>query len=585
MFLEAIYHSPYSEYCHAINENTIVIRLRTKKSDVKNCIFHYCDRFCKNDPPIVYELDMQVTASDLLFDYFECELTTDLKRIRYYFSLHDESNQLFFCEDTFFSADDFLAMGYGYEFHYLRKEDIADVPAWAKESVIYQIFPLSFASSKNYIVDMDMNKVTRHGRFDTNIQTGTLKGITDSIPYLVDLGINCIYLTPIFTSSSYHKYDTRDYLSIDPCFGDNQSLKELVAACHQNGIRVILDGVLNHCGSDFFAFRDVLEKWEASRYKDWFFIKDFPLQGGHTPNYECFAYISKMPKLNTGNEEVKKYLIDVAIYWIKEANIDGWRLDIADEVDLSFWREFRKAVKSVNPDIFLIAETWHNAHVWLQGDQFDSTMNYLFRKACVEFFAKGIISAEGFAARINYLRMRYKKNMQLAQMNLLDSHDVPRFLSECDGDIRKLKLAALFQMTHIGIPSIYYGCEKGMSGVSSSENRSPMVWKDNEFTCDIFQYYKKLISIRKQYMPLMLGSYITEFIDPDRNLYIYSRQNSSSKLIIAINNNGISQQVDIQVDTYNESVEELLENRFYKVVNSKVTLVLPAFSGTVLLIR
>src|SRR5699024_5658775 len=209
-------------------------------------------------------------------------------------------------------------------------------------------------------------------------------GIIKHLDYLVDLGINGIYFTPIFKAHSNHKYDTIDYMEIDPQFGDKSTFKELVKACHEKGIRIMLDAVFNHSGYYFSQFQDVLEKGENSKYKNWFHIKDFPIQTDPVPNFDSFAFTSHMPKLNTEHPDVKQYLLDVATYWIKEFDIDGWRLDVANEVDHQFWREFRTAVKSVKQDVYILGEIWHDSMPWLQGDQFDAVMNYPFTNSAIE---------------------------------------------------------------------------------------------------------------------------------------------------------------------------------------------------------
>lgn len=581
MLLEAVYHSTDSEYCHAIDENTVILRLRAKKGDIRKCVVCYGDRVYPREPIRVDSLEMHIAASDRLFDYFEVEFYTDLTRLCYYFILFDGNSSVFYYGNDFHDNVDCCRNLY-YQFPYIRKEDIADVPEWAKKAVIYQIFPDSFASSKQEISGKSIEVSVGNGIYSHTRLGGDLRGVIENIPYLEELGINCIYLTPIFTAKSYHKYDTIDYFSVDPCFGDNQTLKELVSKCHASGIRVLLDGVFNHSGSNFFAFRDVMEKGEQSKYKDWFFIKDFPVRFEDNPNYLCFAYTQHMPKLNTGNSEVIEYFKNVGAYWIKEADIDGWRLDVANEVDHEFWREFRKAVRAVKPDAFLLAEIWHDSREWLMGDQFDSSMNYSFMYACNDFFAKRIINIRQFDEKINYLRMRYKKNVQYVQMNLLDSHDVSRFLSQAGEDIRRQKVAALFMMMHIGVPNIYYGDEKGFAGMTDIEYRKPMQWKDTDYSMDVFNYYKKLISIRKEHMDLMLGDYITRDTDIVRNVYAFSREANGKKLIIVINNSEYPVKYEADIGENTDSITELLDGRKYKVKDSRVELELNAISGAVL---
>lgn len=290
--------------------------------------------------------------------------------------------------------------------------------------------------------------------------------MTENVDYLKDLGINCVYINPIFAAGEYHKYDLLDYFHVDPVFGGDEAFREMVDTLHANGIRIIIDGVFNHCGWHFFAFDDVVRNQKASQYRDWFYHLEFPVERPETPeiypSYACFAYERMMPKLDTANPDVRDYFCKVGRYWVEEFGIDGWRLDVASEVDDGFWRAFRRTVKEANPDALLIGEVWESAGHWLQGDMFDSAMNYDFRKHCNLFFAEGAIDAADFSGRVTNMRMRYRVQTVPAQLNLLDSHDVSRFLSLCNGDTTRYKLAILFMMTFVGMPTVFYGDELGI---------------------------------------------------------------------------------------------------------------------------
>ena len=213
-------------------------------------------------------------------------------------------------------------------------------------------------------------------------------GVIDRFGHLVDLGVDVIYFTPIFEAPSNHKYDTVDYYWIDPHFGDEDTVRKLIELAHEHGIKVVFDAVFNHSGYGFFAFQDVLEHGEDSPYAHWFNIDSFPVQT-EPPNYETFAnQIATMPKLMTCHDDVKEYFLEVGRYWVREFGIDGWRLDVANEIDHHFWREFREAVKSENPDALIVGELWHEASEWVRGDQFDSVMNYSFQYACLDFLPR-----------------------------------------------------------------------------------------------------------------------------------------------------------------------------------------------------
>ena len=576
----AVLHKPYSEYCFALATNKLVIRLRAKREDLKSCYLYYGDRMDPHTPIDVTRVQMELAYQDEWFDYFEAEFEINITRVCYYFKLTDQCGETIYYYNQDFHNEVVLNRQLYYNFHYVREEDIPDVPEWAKNAIVYQIYPDSFATGKGFISKVGNRIKNADGSFSESKFGGTLKGITENIDYLVELGINCIYMTPIFKSLSWHKYDSVDYLEIDPCLGTKENLKELVETCHQNGIKVILDGVFNHCSPDFFAFKDVLEKGEQSQYVDWFYIKNFPIVRKPCPNYECFAYVDTMPKLNTGNEEVKKYLLNVATYWIKEFDIDGWRLDVANEVNFDFWREYRKAVRAVKKDVLLIGEIWDDAHAFLQGEQFDSAMNYNLYFACRDFFGEQSITTKQFADRVEYLLTRYKTQIQEVQLNLIDSHDVSRFLSIVNEDDRRLKLGALFLMTHVGIPMIFYGDEKGINGIEEIDYRKPMEWQEKG---ELFDYYQKLIRLRKENMNLMLGKY--RLLEAKGPIYAYCRESNEEKLIVLINNSDQQIQYDVDVKSSMKEIKDYMKDKLYPIQNEKIMVDLNPYDAGVILLK
>lgn len=552
MLKEAVLHIPDSKYAFATDEKTVVLRIRTKKNDVMRCTLFYGDRVSLEEPVPMKKVPMSKIGSDKLFDCYECKLKSDYTRICYYFLLEDEKEKAYYYSDEFHASAICDRTEY-YQFAYIRREDAAHVPSWAASSIIYQIFPDSFATDKRSISCESTEKTDKSGSLCVSRNGGTLYGILKNVDYLASLGINCIYLNPIFTASSYHKYDTIDYFSIDPCFGTEEDLKQLVSSCHENGIKVILDGVFNHCGSEFFAFKDVLKSGKKSKYADWFYHLEFPIRYEFPPNYESFAYVREMPKINTGNPEVADYFCRVGTYWIKKADIDGWRLDVANEINHGFWRQFRNKVKSVKPDAFLIGEIWESSPQWLAGDQFDSTMNYSFSNLCRDFFAKRSLSVEELDQKLNAMVLRYKTPMAYAQMNLLDSHDVPRFLSKCRGDLKKLKLALFFMMTFVGVPSIFYGDEAAIEGVAEREYRKPMLWESRPEQGELFCFIKELILTRKQHKALIFGDFKTVSID-ESGVYAFSRMTNEEKLLIVINNSDTEKTIKIPLSEPIDSV-------------------------------
>ncbi len=523
----AVLHRQMSEYAYGTDENHVTIRIRTGRNDLKRCVLYYGDRACRQTPVIFSEQEMQVEAQTELFDYYETVLENPYKRLCYYFLLDDGNETVLyygerFCEETVDDRSEY------YQLPFNHRADIVKPPEWAKDAVIYNIFPDSFATGRHFIsgraTEKEFQGLQVHGKLG-----GTIRGITENVDYLKELGVNAIYINPIFTAGEYHKYDLIDYFHIDACFGSNEDFRELVETFHANGIRVLIDGVFNHCGWKFFAFEDVVQNGEKSKYKDWFYGLNFPVvrpdDAEAYPNYECFGYERLMPKLNTANPEVADYLCRVGRYWVEEFHTDGWRLDVASEINDSFWRRFYREIKSVNPEAILIGEVWESANHWLDGTIFDSTMNYDFRKHCRRFFGAGTIDAREFDSRITDMRMRYRSQTVLAQLNVLDSHDVSRFFSLCGGDKRRYKLAVLFQMTFAGMPSIFYGDEAGLMGIEEEEYRQPMPWESMETwkEDELFGFFQKAILLRKREKALREGGWRTLFAEENSSLYCYER--------------------------------------------------------------
>ena len=299
----AILHIPMSQYAYGTDEEHVTIRLRTAKDDIKRCRLYFGDRACRLTPVIFTEAEMHVVAGSELFDYYEVKLVRPYKRLCYYFRLESGTEEIYYYGDCF-SAKLVDDRSEYYQLPFNHRADIVRPPEWAKDAVIYNIFPDSFATGKTYI----SGKPTE-AAFEGNVVRGKLggclKGITENVDYLKNLGVNAIYINPIFAAGEYHKYDLLDYFHIDPCFGTNDDFKELVDTFHANGIRVIIDGVFNHCGWHFPAFEDVVQKGEASDKKDWFYGLQFPVirpeDPDEYPNYDCFGYERMMPKLDTEN--------------------------------------------------------------------------------------------------------------------------------------------------------------------------------------------------------------------------------------------------------------------------------------------
>jgi glycosidase len=321
-------------------------------------------------------------------------------------------------------------------------------------------------------------------------------------------------------------------------------------------MRIVFDAVFNHSGDDFFAFEDVVKNGEQSKYKDWFYIKDFPVDKEKV-NYLTFANnIWRMPKLNTENPEVVEYLLKVAEYWIKEVGIDGWRLDVCDEVDHAFWREFRKTVKKANPEALIIGEVMHESSAWLRGDQLDSIMNYPFKHLSIDFFAKRVINAEEFDSGLTDNRVIYMKKINSNMFNLIDSHDTARFLTDAEEKIERLKLAAAFQYTYIGMPYIYYGDEVGMVGGNDPDCRRCMIWEEEKQDRDLFNFYKTLNRIRKENKALVYGDFKTLY--KEDSVLVFKRIFNEEQILVVINNSDEAH--TLMLSSISGSYIDLLEN-------------------------
>ena len=582
MLKEAVFHRPEGPYAHPAGPRALRVRLRAKRGDLSSCHLFHGDRYQGEEEGDILRLEK--AGSDELFDWFEGVIPSATRRLRYVFYLEGKEGGLWYGERGF--AADRREAG-AFQYPYICEGDLFRVPDWARDGIVYQIFPDRFCNGDKENDPEGTEPWSAAARPRPNsFYGGDLRGIIEKLPYLEALGVNVLYLTPIFLSPSNHKYDTADYYRVDPAFGDAKILKELVRRAHRRGIRVLLDAVFNHAGYGFFAFQDVLQRGAASPYADWFFIEDFPVVTTPRPNYETFANgVWTMPKLNTAHPEVRAYLLDVAEYWTREAEIDGWRLDVANEVDHRFWRAFRDRVKGVNPEALIVGEIWHDAGPWLQGDQFDSVMNYLFRDAVLDFFAAGRIGADRFDALLTRIRMMYPEPAYFAMFNLLGSHDTERFLTACGGRLERMRLAVLFQMTYPGMPMIYYGDEVGMRGGPDPDCRRPMVWEEEKQNRELLAHYRKLIALRKALRPLRRGDFRTWLVDPLRNLYGFVRREGESCVGVLLNNSPHEHRVEVDLHPFGgaEKLRDALSGRTAEAAGrSRLTWMMAPFQGVIL---
>lgn len=510
-----------SEYAFALDDTHYIFRLRTGKGEAESVRFYYADRAVMTPKLQFAPLPMEKFRTDRYFDWYEIRLETRFERIAYYFELQNGVETLFYYGDCYEMAGTPTRADY-FQLPFNHRADRFAAPAWTRDAVVYNIFPDSFAAGK---------RLAPNGA--PPCRGGTVRGVTENLDYIASLGFNCIYLNPIFAARSYHRYDTLDYYRIDPHMGAEDDLRDLVRRAHALGIRVILDGVFNHVSSDHPFFRDVLEKGRASRYYSCFYaLPETPRlpAAGELPGYTCFSYVADMPKTNTADPFLRQYFCDIGAYWVRKFDVDGWRLDVANELDDGFLRAFRASVKAAKSDALIVGEVWENAAHYLGGDMLDSAMNYDFRRYCRRFFAEQTVDAETFDTNVSTLLLRYNENALFAQLNLLDSHDVSRFLSLCGGKTERMELAVLLQMTFPGMPCVFYGDEKGLCGESEPEYRRPMEW---DASSPLEEVYRRMIALRKTHPALRYGSFHTELACG--GVYRYSRVWSGTKITVAMN--------------------------------------------------
>jgi cyclomaltodextrinase len=457
-----------------------------------------------------------------------------------------------------------------------------DTPAWVRDAVFYQVFPDRFAASE---------RVVKPGPLEpwdappTNFgfKGGDLLGIVEHLDHIAGLGVNALYLTPVFQSASNHRYHTYDYMAVDPLLGGEAALRELVDAVHARGMRIVLDGVFNHTGRGFWPFHHVLETGAGSPYRNWFHfdqagldlarpIDAYPLSrlrldaaldepatvAGEGPGpssrarlgYEAWWGMPALPKLNVAEPAVREYLWGVAEHWLR-FGIDGWRLDVPAEIDdRSFWQEFRQRCRAVNPEAYLVGEIWHVAPDWVSGDRFDALMNYPLAEAIIGFVGGRSLNepllrshheygrvtrldAPAFAARLGELLSDYARETTAVQLNLLGSHDTPRVLSLLGGDVEAMELAVLLQGTLPGAPCVYYGDEVGVTGGKDPESRKAFPWDPARWEADLLAATRATFSLRRS--EAALRSDDIALLASSGEMLALERRSGEARLAVALN--------------------------------------------------
>ncbi len=494
---QAILHIPDSRYCFPVSEKEVILRLRVDKRDPLDEVWViYESKYVIQMRQLSGEMERKY--EDRLFAWYEVKLKLEDVRLSYIFRLKARGEELYYSEDGLSDTYDFsLAYFNFFQLPYINSADIHREVTWMESAVFYEIFVERFCRGLQDKDDTYVNMEWGEKPHPKSFAGGDLPGIIRKLDYLKGLGINALYLTPVFQSVSNHKYDISDYANIDSHFGSNEDFGRLVREAHIRGIRVVLDAVFNHCSENLAQFQDVVRRGKESPYFHWFIIR------GERPekeplNYEVFSFCDYMPKFNTSNPQVQEFLLDIGVSWIERYDIDGWRLDVSDEVSHDFWRLFRKRVKAVKADCAVIGENWHDANPFLGGDQYDSIMNYAFTKACLDYYAFGAFDAEQFAWKLNGLLMRNTDQVNRMMMNLLDSHDTDRFYTWVGCDRDRLLSAVAVMVMFVGAPCLYYGTEILLEGGYDPDNRRCFDWEESHWDRYCMEKIKDLLALRKE---------------------------------------------------------------------------------------
>lgn len=545
---DAIFHSAKDNMCYQANSDEIVVSLITGK-DVKKVEIQWGDPYsagimggAESWRGETRELNNVLELKDHL--WWSIRLSPRYKRCKYYFTLTDCEETLCMFEDGFYTPDKLNIPGRRMQyffFPWMNSVDLFLTPDWVRDAIWYQIFPDRFARDGASGPGLRLWKSERiQDRSYKFCYGGNLKGVIGRLDYLKKLGINAIYFNPIFRSITDHKYNIDDYYEIDENFGTKADFKELCTKAHELGIKIMLDMVFNHCGVSFPQFVDVLENGERSKYRDWFLINKFPVtldRDTRDGRFYSFAFTQFMPKLNTSNTEVMEYFAGVCEYWVGNFGVDGLRFDVANEVSHKFLKLIRSRVKSINPDVYLLAEIWHDSTPWLRGDEFDAIMNYPVTETISGFWLDKSLTSKQLEQGLNRCLIMYPEQCSKVMFNMLDSHDTERLYYRCkrDADVFFQQLVLLFSI--YGSPCIYYGTEIMMDGAHDPDCRRCMPWDeiDSGKYDDIINQIRVLICARKNNEELK--SMKISFVgDPDSRQVRFIKDN---KVMVAINADSI----------------------------------------------
>jgi pullulanase len=479
---------------------------------------------------------------------------------RYYFSLKKD-------EKYFFYGNNESVLGGEGRVYYenpipyqITVYEESYIPEWFQEGIIYQIFVDRFyngnkdgrinSKKKNSFIYSSWNDEPMYIRDSDgsvlrwDFYGGNLRGVIEKLPYLRELGVTILYFNPIFEAVSNHKYDSGDYEKIDSMLGDEEDFRELCSKAERHGIKVILDGVFSHIGSDSKYFNKFgnyksLGAYQSkeSPYYNWFRFKEYP------DSYDCWWGFDNQPNVDELNPSYLNYIVtgedSIVSKWIK-LGASGWRLDVADELPDKFIKLLKKRIREVDSESILVGEVWEDAsnkvsysekREYLFGKELDSVTNYPLRESLIKY-AKGEIKGAEFISRVYSLYENYPRDNFYNTMNLLGNHDTERLFTILEEDVSVLEFAIVIQMTFPGVPLIYYGDEVGLLGGRDPSNRKPYPWgKENK---EIYDVYRKLITLRKNNDILLKGDFDIE--QGENDLVIIKRMYKNRSILIILNN-------------------------------------------------
>lgn len=575
----ALFHQAKSEYSYAFDEKKLHILFRTMKDDVDGIKLSYGDPFdwkyankrAKWDSQL---LPMTKRYATKMFDYYFIEVEPKDYRCKYGFVIEKDKKHYFYGSKRLellknepsndFDEGSFYDLSNYFNYPYINHEDLPQTPSWVKDTVWYQIFMDRFYShAKQSKLPWAKLPVTNHEFYG-----GDILGVIDKLPYLSDLGVTGIYFTPIFESRTAHKYDTKDYFKIDPQFGTNEDFGKLVREAHKLGIKVVLDAVLNHCGFDHPFFQDVVKNGRKSIYADCFYLDKDPIinfdlnekgqpiySGNLRPNFRTFAYTPHMPKWNTSNPIAEAHLLESIKFWIETYDIDGWRLDVSNEVSHDFLRKIKQVSRAAKKDTFIFGENWDSSIPWLRGDQMDAVMNYDLSIPMWQYFDGKIDHVELKNELIQYTALTPKNVMQ-NMFNQLDTHDTIRMKRRLKDNDERLKLAYIMMFASAGAPNIYYGSEVGLTGEHDPDNRRCFNWDETTWNHSLRQLIQTLIKLRSDNSAFKASDYL--FIDVKSLSFMKIDANQSLLFLI----NDSQNIVKLNIDTnYQGSYTDLISGK------------------------